>query len=169
MNLEEKAVQIAECCQEMRFRAHPEETVKYTLHVTEQERADILEGLELRAEGFMDRVYGDLDDNPDLAFQWHTAAHQIHHLVDRIRTTDPDPRVFHDVSEAHKGIVIAEPAAATLAKISKAERIVNLLDDALAFHQGKNRATVEIEGPDGWIDLADILDQLIEALNADRG
>ena len=161
MNLEEKAVQIAECCQERRFRAHPEETVKYTLHVTEQERADILEGLELRAEGFMDRVYGDLDDNPDLAYQWHTAGHQIHHLVDRIRTTDPD----HGGSGAAGPGPVHEGAG----QLDKLRRIVGQLDGIVAYHQGKNRSTVEIEGPDGWIDIADFLDKLIGALDADRG
>lgn len=161
MNLEEKAVQIAECCQEMRFRAHPEETVKYTLHVTEQERADILEGLELRAEGFMDRVYGDLDDNPDLAYQWHTGAHQIHHLVDRIRTTDPDHAVTGSATPC--------PVFEGTWQLDKLRGIVGQLDEMVAYHQGKNRATVEIEGPDGWIDLAAILDKLIGALDADRG
>lgn len=53
--------------------------------------------------------------------------------------------------------------------LGKVRAIVDRLDCASAFHQIKNGAPIQIETPRGWVDLADYLDELVEALDADRG
>ena len=42
-------------------------------------------------------------------------------------------------------------------------------DEAVAYHTGKHTASPKVEGPSGWVDMLDVLDDLTEALNENRG
>jgi hypothetical protein len=76
-----------------------------------------------------------------------------------------------------QGINITKPGHATELnfkslddpRVAKLRQIIDRLDEAAAYHQGKHGASPKVDGPSGWIDLIDVLDELAEALNADRG
>lgn len=54
-------------------------------------------------------------------------------------------------------------------RILKLKKIIDRLDEATAYHTGKHSASPKIEGPSGWVDMLDVLDDLAEALNENRG
>ena len=54
-------------------------------------------------------------------------------------------------------------------RILKLKKIIDRLDEATAYHTGKHAASPKIEGPCGWVDMLDVLDDLAEVLNENRG
>ena len=62
-----------------------------------------------------------------------------------------------------------EITAAEDPRILKLKKIIDRLDEAVAYHTGKHTASPKVEGPSGWVDMLDVLDDLTEALNENRG
>ena len=73
-------------------------------------------------------------------------------------------RITGDGAPLHIEITTAEDP-----RIAKLKKIIDHLDEAVAYHAGKHTAAPKIDGPSGWVDMLDVLDDLTEALNADRG
>lgn len=125
----------------------------------------------LRA-GYTSRV---LDaEAPRMVTGWHVDRVAENEIEIRLSGNRVDDATATEIAESIDLAIIAVTVDAAHVRdeptaLGKARSIVQRLDEAVAYHQGKNRSTVEIEGPAGWIDLADILDDLIEALGADRG
>ena len=62
-----------------------------------------------------------------------------------------------------------EITAAEDPRILKLKKIIDRLDEAVSYHTGKHTASPKVEGPSGWVDMLDVLDDLTEALNENRG
>ena len=73
-------------------------------------------------------------------------------------------RIMGDGAPLHIEFIPAEDP-----RILKIKKIIDRLDEAVAYHTGKHTAAPKIDGPSGWVDMLDVLDDLAEALNADRG
>ena len=73
-------------------------------------------------------------------------------------------RIMGDGAPLHIEITTAEDP-----RIAKLKKIIDRLDEAVAYHTGKHTASPKVEGPSGWVDMLDVLDDLAEALNENRG
>lgn len=90
-------------------------------------------------------------------------------------TGEEDLRI--EILPDYQGINITKPGPANEAnfnslddpRVAKLRKIIDRLDEATAYHQGKYGASPKVDGPLGLVDLIDVLDELAEALNADRG
>lgn len=72
--------------------------------------------------------------------------------------------IYGDSAPLHIEITAAEDP-----RILKLKKIIDRLDEAVAYHTGKHTASPKVEGPSGWVDMLDVLDDLTEALNENRG
>lgn len=79
-----------------------------------------------------------------------------------------------EIIPTHQGIDIKKPGEVIKAsfedpRIADIKKIIDRLDEAVAYHTGKHTASPKVEGPSGWVDMLDVLDDLAEALNENRG
>ena len=94
--------------------------------------------------------------------------------MSKIRIYGDSAPLHIEIIPTHQGIDITPPGHVLDAfwgdpRIANLKKIIDRLDEAVAYHTGKHTASPKVEGPSGWVDMLDVLDDLTEALNENRG
>ena len=79
-----------------------------------------------------------------------------------------------EIIPIHQGIDIKKPVKGIKAsfedpRIADIKKIIDRLNEDVAYHTVKHAASPKVKGPSGWVDMLDVLDDLAEALNENRG
>ena len=94
--------------------------------------------------------------------------------MSKIRIYGDSAPLHIEIIPTHQGIDITTPGHVLDAfwgdpMIANLKKIIDSLDNDVSFHVGKHGTYPDVEGASGWVSLIDVLDDLTEALNENRG